>query len=534
MSFLMEYMQHSYFALFVIICIGYMIGNVRFKGFSLDISAIIFVALVFGHYGVVIPPIIETIGLILFVYTLGIQAGPGFFDAFRRQGRTLVAMAAVVVTSASLLAYGAIAFLHIDVPIAIGLLTGALTSTPGLAAAIESTGSAGVSIGYGIAYPFGVIGVILFVRLYPRAIKADIAKAEKTYEENSRVSFPEVKLRHFLVENQAVIGKSLEQLRIRTLTNGVVSRVMREGCPMPPSPSLVLNRGDAIKVVGTEEALNNVGLLIGSVTDVDIPLQEGFEVRSILVSKNEVVNKTIQEVSQWIASSDATITRVRRSGIDITPTPDLRLKFGDKLRLVCNREHVQIATKLLGGNIKKLSDTDFFPISAGVVLGCLLGKFSINLGESFSFSLGLTGGVLTVAMVLSRIGKTGSIIWSMSGAANQLLRTLGLMFFLSAVGTKAGASIVETFNAYGASLFLIGAVMTIVPMLSGAAVALFVFRANVLSTLGALAGSMTSTPGLAAFDPMTDSSAPSVAYATVYPVAMVLLIICVQLLSSLG
>jgi len=277
-----------------------------------------------------------------------------------------------------------------------------------------------------------------------------------------------------------------------------------------------------------------VGLLIGPVTDIDIPLKEGFEVQSILVSKTEVVNKTIQEVSQWTTSYEATITRVRRSGIDMTPTPNLKLKLGDKLRIVCNREHVQMVTKLFGGNIKKLSDTDFFPISAGIVLGCLLGKFSLNFGDSFSFSLGLTGGVLTVAMILSRIGKTASIIWTMSGAANQLLRTIGLMFFLSAVGTKAGANIVETLNEYGVSLFLIGAVMTIVPMVSGAAVAHFVFKTNFLSMLGALAGSMTSTPGLAALDPMTDTNAPSIAYATVYPVAMVLLIICVQLLSSLG
>jgi putative transport protein len=534
MSFLMAYLQHSYFALFVIICIGYIIGNAKFKGISLDISAILFVALVFGHFGVVIPSIIEQIGLILFVYTIGIQAGPGFFDSFREQGRTLVAMAAVIIISASLVAYGAIVLFDIEVPVAIGLLAGALTSTPGLAAAIESTGSTGVSIGYGIAYPFGVLGVILFVRLYPRFIKADISRAEKEYEESSIESFPEIKIRHFIVENEAVSGKSLEDLRIRTLTNAVVSRVMSQGKPIPPSPKLVLNHGDVIKVVGTEEALNNVGLLMGPVTDIDIPLTEGFEVQSILISKTEVVNKTIQEVSQWTASYDATMTRVRRSGIDITPTPDLRLQWGDKVRLICNREHVETVTKLFGGNSKKLSDTDFFPISAGIVLGFLLGKVSLSFGNSFSFSLGLTGGVLTVAMILSRIGKTGSIIWSMSGGANQLLRTIGLMFFLSAVGTKAGANIVETYNEYGVSLFLIGGAITLVPMLSGAVVAHFAFKINILSMLGALTGSMTSTPGLAAVGPMTDTNAPAIAYATVYPVAMVLLIICMQLLSSLG
>ncbi|WP_027473043.1 aspartate:alanine exchanger family transporter [Saccharicrinis fermentans] len=529
-----EYLQQDYFALFVIICIGYLIGNAKFKGISLDISAIIFVALVFGHYGVIMPPIIEKLGLILFVYTIGIQAGPGFFDSFKKQGRTLVVMATVVIISASLLTYLAIVLFHIEVPVAIGLLTGALTSTPGLAAAIESTASTGVSIGYGIAYPFGVIGVILFVRLYPKFTRANIKQAEEEYEKSSEEVFPEIFFKHFKVENENVEGKSIGELRVRTMTQGVISRVKKNGEPHVPSSQTILNQGDIIKVVGTEEALKKVELLIGSETKEQIPLKKGYEIQSILVSNANVVNKTIREIYQWTATYHVTITRVRRSGIDITPTPNLRLQMGDKIKISCSQAHMQLVTKIFGGNSKKLSDTNFFPIAAGIVLGFFLGKFSLNFGNSFTFSLGLTGGVLTVAMILSRIGKTGSIIWSMTGSGNQLLRTLGLMFFLAGVGTKAGAQIVETFNQYGFTLFLIGGALTLIPMMLGALVARWVFKVNVLSMMGALTGSMTSTPGLAAVDPMTETNAPSIAYATVYPVAMVLLIICVQILASLG
>ncbi|TLX77057.1 transporter [Labilibacter sediminis] len=530
----MDFFQHSYFALFVIICLGYIIGNAKIKGISLDISAIIFVALIFGHYGVVMPGIIEKIGLILFVYTIGIQAGPGFFDSFKKQGRTLVIMAAVVIVSASVFTYLAIILFDIDVAVAIGLLTGALTSTPGLAAAIESTGSTGVSIGYGIAYPFGVIGVILFVRLYPKFIKADLKKAEKDYEASSEESFPEILFKHFIVENDNVTGKTIGELRIRTMTQGVISRVMAGGEAQVPSSKTKLNIGDIIKAVGTDDALKKMELLIGSETKQEIPLKEGYEIQSILVSNTEVVNKTIKEINQWTSTYHVTITRVRRSGIDIIPSPNLRLQMGDKIKISCSRDHMQMVTKIFGGNSRKLSDTNFFPIAAGIVLGFFLGKFSLNFGNSFTFSLGLTGGVLTVAMILSRIGKTGPIIWSMSGGANQLLRTLGLMFFLTGVGTKAGAQIVETYNQYGFSLFLIGGALTLLPMIFGAIIARLVFKINILSMLGALTGSMTSTPGLAAVDPMTETNAPSIAYATVYPVAMVLLIICVQILASFG
>ena len=530
----MVFFQESYFALFAIICIGYIIGSIKIKGISLDISAIIFVALVFGHYGIVMPPIIEKIGLILFIYTIGIQAGPGFFDSFKKQGRTLVAMATVIIISASLISFLAIVFLDIDVAVAIGLLAGALTSTPGLAAAIDSTGSAGVSIGYGIAYPFGVIGVILFVRLYPRFTRANLKKAEEDYEKETEEGFPEIFSKHFVVANKNVSGKTIRELRVRTMTQGVISRVKIQGEPQVPTPDTVLNIGDIIRAVGTKEALKKVELFIGHETDEEIPLKQGYEVQTILVSNPNMVNKTVREIYQWTATYHLTITRVRRSGIDITPTPNFKLHMGDKIIIMCSKAHVEVVTKLFGGNSKKLSDTNFLPIATGIVLGFLVGEFSLRFGNSFTFSLGLTGGVLTVAMILSRIGKTGRIIWSMSGGANQLLRTMGLMFFLTGVGTSAGAHIVETFNEYGYQLFFVGGVITLIPMMLGAMVAKFIFKVNVISMLGALTGSMTSTPGLAALDPMTETNAASIAYATVYPVAMVLLIICVQILAALG
>lgn len=227
-----------------------------------------------------------------------------------------------------------------------------------------------------------------------------------------------------------------------------------------------------------------------------------------------------------------TVTRVRRSGIDISPSPDLALKFGDKLMVVGEKEGIQAVARLLGNDAKRLSDTDFFPIAMGIVLGVLFGKLNISLGDTVSFSPGLTGGVLMMALILSAIGKTGPILWSMSGPANQLLRQLGLLLFLAEVGTSAGKTLVSTFQESGFLLFGVGALITLVPMLLAAIVGKFVFKISTLDMLGTITGGMTSTPGLAAADSMTDSNIPGVAYATVYPIAMVFLILFIQIIAS--
>ncbi len=525
----MELFFTDYFALFLIICLGFILGNTKIKGISLDVSAIIFVSLLFGHLGVSLPDILGTIGLILFIYTIGMQAGPGFFDSFKTHGRKLVVLAVIVTLSASIITLASIWLLHIDKNIAIGLLSGALTSTPGLAAAIVSTQSSLASIGYGIAYPFGVIGVILFVRLYPRLLKVNIAKEEEAYEAVTRSHYDELSPRNFSVENENVIGKSLSELRIRTITQAVISRVYKNGEAFPPSPDTILQKGDLIRAVGTNEALRRIELLIGHSTEKEIPMGENFELQSVLVTNKEVVNKPLAEFNLW-GNYQATITRVRRSGIDITPNPQLRVLMGDKLMVACSRDNMKQVVSLFGNNDKKLSDTDFFPIAAGIVLGILLGQLSISFGDSFTFNLGLTGGILITSLLLGRIGKTGKVLWTMSASANQLLRQLGLMFFLASVGTKAGATLIETFSTYGIMLFFIGAVLTVFPMIVAALAARIIYKMNVLTMLGALTGAMTSTPGLAAVDPMTDTNAPSVAYATVYPIAMVFLIVCIQVL----
>lgn len=526
-----DLLNSSYFALFLIVALGFMLGKIKIKGLSLDVSAVIFIALLFGHFGVVIPKELGNFGLVLFIFTIGIQAGPGFFDSFRSKGKTLIIITMLIICSASLTAVGLKYLFDIDTPSVVGLIAGALTSTPGLAVAIDSTNSPMASIAYGIAYPFGVIGVILFVKLLPRIMRIDLDQEARRLEKERRGQFPELTTCIFRVTNAAVFGRTLMQINARAMTGAVISRHKHDDRISIPTAQTVLHENDYIQAVGSDDALNQLAVLVGEREEGELPLVDTQEIESLLLTKKDIINKQLGDLN-LMRNFGCTVTRIRRSGIDLAPSPDLALKFGDKLMVVGEKEGLSGLARLLGNNAKKLSDTDFFPIAMGIVLGVLFGKLNISFPGGLSFSPGLTGGILIVALFLSAVGKTGPILWSMSGPANQLLRQLGLLLFLAEVGTSAGTNLVATFQESGWLMFGVGAAITLVPMLVAVLVGLFVFKISILDLLGTITGGMTSTPGLAAADTMTDSNIPSVAYATVYPIAMVFLILFIQIIAT--
>ncbi len=523
----MNFFSAPVFSLFFIVAIGFILGNIKIKGFSFDVSAILFLALFMGYMGVTLPAEFQTLGLVLFIYTIGIQAGPGFFESFKKQGRVYFLLAFAMVSSAVLITWIIEMLFHVDKNLAAGLLTGALTSTPGLAVAIDSTQSPMASIGYGIAYPFGVIGVILFVRFLPKLLKANIKAAEKDIEDHQKKENPDILVRTFIVANPKAAGKSLTELKVRQMTGAVISRVKQGDVTITPTPQTRLQLGDKIRVVGQLESFQQIETFLGNPIDEDIELSKEYRVQSVLVTSNEVINKTLQQINLFQVYN-ATVTRIRRSGIDLAPNPQIKIQLGDKLMVACSKENMKNVTALFGDNDKRLSDTDFFPIAAGIVLGILAGQLSLSFGANFTFSLGLTGGVLLVALVFGRVGKTGKVLWSMTGAATQLLKQLGLLFFLATVGTQAGSVLVEAIATHGISLFIMGAVITLVPMIVTAIIGKYYLKLNILELLGVITGGMTSTPGLAAVEPMTDSEVPNIAYATIYPIAMVLLILMIQ------
>lgn len=525
-------LNSTIFVLFVIIALGFIVGRINIKGIALDVSAVIFVALLFGHYGVVVPDSLGTFGMAIFIFAIGIQAGPGFFSTFKSKGKTLSIIASILVIAAALTALGAKYLFGLSAADTAGLLAGALTSTPGLAAAREMVGD-DAAIAYGVAYPVGVLGVILFIKFLPKVLKIDIRDEERKLENKQKSLYPDIVARTFRVNNPLVIGRKLSDISLRLQTGGaIISRILRGNESIVPAADTTLENDDLIKIVGTPTSLEKAKDIVGESVEGELPFGENVELQTGLVTQKSVVNRTLGSLNLQ-RNFGCTVTRVRRSGIDLTPSPSLTLKFGDKLTLVGRKDSMNEVLQLIGNEGKRISDTDFFPIALGIALGVLVGHISISFGSSFVFSFGLTGGILLTALILSTAGKTGPIIWTMSSPANQLLRQLGLLLFLANVGTSAGEKLVETFLNNGWMLFIGGFMITLLPMIAATAAARIFYKINLLELMGTLAGGMTSTPGLAAADSMSDNNSIGVAYATVYPVAMVLLIICIQTIAMI-
>ncbi len=525
------FLNQGYFVLFLIITLGMVIGDLKVKGFSLDASAIIFVALFLGHLGFSVPNEFQNLGLLLFIFTIGIQAGPGFVDAFRKQGRTLIVLSLLLITTASLMAMGAIWLFDIPAALALGMFNGALTSTPGLAAAFDATQSPLTAVGYGMAYPVGVMGVILFVQLFPRILKTNFKKEADEYAAQLLEEHPGLNSCMLRITNKNIHGKSLKELDIRAMTQGVISRVKHQGEIFTPTATTRLYLDDVIKAVGDEAALARLQVLLGERVDDDLSFDERFVVNWLLVTNKKIVNKSLREIN--LTAFNATVTRIRRSGIDLPPQPHSRLRFGDKLLISGSSHEMNQVRILMGNDEKRLSETNFLPISLGILIGVLLGAVTLPVFGLFDFSLGLTGGVLAAALILSNIGKTGNILWSMSGSANQLLRRFGMLLFMATVGTNAGSELGSVLQTDGLKLIAIGLLITTVPMAISAFVGRYFFKMNMITLLGAISGAMTSTPGLVAVDAKTSSDAASLAYATVYPAALVLMILVSQLLALL-
>ena len=295
-----DLLNSSYFALFLIVALGFMLGRIKIKGLSLDVSAVIFIALLFGHFGVVIPKELGNFGLVLFIFTIGIQAGPGFFDSFRSKGKTLILITILIICSASLTAVGLKYLFDIDTPSVVGLIAGALTSTPGLAVAIDSTNSPLASIAYGIAYPFGVIGVILFVKLLPKIMRVDLDQEARRLEIERRGQFPELNTCIFRVSNPSVFNRSLMQINARAMTGAVISRLKHDEEISIPTAHTVLCEGDYIQAVGSEESLDQLSVLVGKREEGELPLDKTQEIESLLLTKKDMINKQLLNPSSIV------------------------------------------------------------------------------------------------------------------------------------------------------------------------------------------------------------------------------------------
>ncbi len=534
--------------LFVIIGLGYLVGNIRIAGFQLGVVAVLFAGIFFGALDrrLGLPEHIYVIGLVLFVYAIGLQSGPGFFASFRKRGLRINGAAALILAMGAVIAVLLGKLLALPVPAIAGLFCGALTNTPALAATVETvtTLSAGLPpdvaasyagspvVAYGLAYPFGVLGVILWFFVFRRLFKVDLANERSEQAGDSAPA--EILSITFRVSNPGVFGTTLISA-LETLTNRAfsVSRIRKGALISVAAPDVVLEPGDLIVAVGDAHALEPARVLFGERCTEH--LEENFSeirFRRIFVSNKEVVGKSIRDL-QLERRLNATITRLRRGDVEFVPNPGTVLELGDRIRVVTQRERLDDVSKFLGDSMKSITETDFLSLSLGIVLGVLLGMVPMPLTSGMTFKLGFAGGPLIVSLVLGRLERTGPITWSLPFNANLLLRQLGLVFFMAGIGSRAGLGFTQTLRAGGFSMVLAACLITTAVTITTIVVGYKILRLPMAAVMGMMSGMQTQPACLAYANQQVPNELPNVWYATVYPASMVAKIVLAQLIVSL-
>jgi putative transport protein len=525
-------------ALFTILALGALLGSFSWRGISLGTAGVLFVALVFGHYGISVPKAVQDLGLLLFVYAVGLQAGPRFFRMFRKQGLGYVIIGVAVALTGALATLGLAYALKLPDDLATGLYTGALTCTPALAAALDvfarllPSTSAAVSVGYGIAYPFSMIGVVLLVQFLPRLLRRNLRAEEQNWLAERQKEMPSLVVKQLLITNRNMDGKSLRELDPHRLAHVNITRVRRGDQVSIVTPDYILHLGDIVMVVGPHAEMEKIKLVLGEETEVPMDMNASIATQDLELNSALFVGKTLAELQVW-ENYGVIITRIRRQGLEISPVGSMLLEIGDGLHVVGDRQDVQEFIKKAGGDTRKAEETNMLPYLLGLVLGVGLGLIPFHLANGVDVKLGTAGGAFLVALLIGHFGRIGPLRLYVPAAAKNLTRELGLMLFLAGAGTTAGAQFVQVIQNQGWSLLLAGAVITLVSV----AVALFltmkVFKLGTLGTLGAMTAAMTNPPGLSAANNQTATDQATLAYASVYPAALIFKILFAQILVTL-
>ncbi|EHP5919494.1 putative transporter [Escherichia coli] len=532
--------------------VGLFIGNVKFRGIGLGIGGVLFGGIIVGHFvsqaGMTLSSdmlhVIQEFGLILFVYTIGIQVGPGFFASLRVSGLRLNLFAVLIVIIGGLVT----AILHklfdIPLPVVLGIFSGAVTNTPALGAGQQILRDLGtpmemvdqMGMSYAMAYPFGICG-ILFTMWMLRVIFRVNVETEAQQHESSRTNGGAlIKTINIRVENPNLHDLAIKDVPILNGDKIICSRLKREETLKVPSPDTIIQLGDLLHLVGQPADLHNAQLVIGQEVDTSLSTKgTDLRVERVVVTNENVLGKRIRDL-HFKERYDVVISRLNRAGVELVASGDISLQFGDILNLVGRPSAIDAVANVLGNAQQKLQQVQMLPVFIGIGLGVLLGSIPVCVpGFPAALKLGLAGGPLIMALILGRIGSIGKLYWFMPPSANLALRELGIVLFLSVVGLKSGGDFVNTLvNGEGLSWIGYGALITAVPLITVGILARMLAKMNYLTMCGMLAGSMTDPPALAFANNLHPTSgAAALSYATVYPLVMFLRIITPQLLAVL-
>lgn len=538
---------HDVIVYSLVIALGVLLGKVKFFGVSLGVTFVLFVGIVMGHFGFDIGnqtllKFIKEFGLILFVFSIGIQVGPSFFSSFKKGGMQMNLVAALTVLLNIVVAM-AIYYIASDVtiPEIVGILSGAVTNTPGLGAAqqaLDTMGKAGadsLSMGYAAAYPLGVVGIILSMIVLKVIFKIKVENEVKEIEEEKENSQLKPYVVTFEIENKLIDGKTVLELNGIVDHNFVISRLKKgnTGEVIIPTSKTVLEIGDLLLIVCSAQDESIFNSVLGRRVEHKWEAIATEEVvsRRILVTKAHYNGRTLGSL-RLHNGYKLNATRVNRAGVDLIASPNLAIQVGDRITVVGDPSHIERLSTRLGNSMKRLHEPNMFTMFIGIFLGILVGCIPIAIpGMSASMQLGLAGGPLVVAILLSRFGYKMKLVTYTSTSANLMLREIGICLFLASVGISAGGGFADTvFNAQGLRWVLYGFIITVVPLLIMSVVARAKFKFNYLSILGIMSGSYTDPPALAYGNKVANNDAPAVAYSTVYPLTMFLRVITAQLL----
>lgn len=538
----------SLMALCLAIVLGLALGRIRVMGVSLGVGGVLFSGLALSHFDLRVDHeilhFVREFGLILFVFTVGLQVGPGFVDSLRRRGMTLNLAAAAIVLLGVLVAGACYFIFDLPLPALAGILTGSVTNTPSLAAVSEvfreiDPATAGEAVaaagrGYAMAYPFGILGIILAMLLIRKlfAIDPDAELAELKLRDARE--HPPLSGQTLSVVNPGIIGLTLREFQEIAPDNVVISRVRQAPgrSIRGASPDMRLENGAQVHVVGSPEQLSKVRALVGPQAEQPLPEQSGkVEIRRLIVTNRGVAGRSVKDFA-LTALQDVTVTRIERSGVEFTAGPGVHLHYGDTLVCVGESATLERAAAILGNSQKDLQHPHLLPIFLGIMLGIVVGSIPLPVpGLPSGLKLGLAGGPLLVAIILGRLNNFAGMIWYLPLGGNLLFRETGIALFLACVGLSAGEGFVETLlSSTGVMWMGVGAVVTFLPLAAVASFLRMRFKSDYASLCGLLAGSMTDPPALAFSVQMLGSDAPSSVYAGVYPLTMLLRIFTAQIL----
>ncbi|MBC2604306.1 aspartate:alanine exchanger family transporter [Puniceicoccus vermicola] len=530
-SFLEQTLGNPYLLLFLLLGVGMALGKISIKGINLGTSGVLFLALVAGHFGYTVPAATGTIGLLLFAYCVGVGAGNRFFSSLKREGIALLKLSVVVVLIGTATTYAVAWLFNIPFDLAGGLFAGALTSTPALAAATEALSTAGQSnlvVGYGIAYPFGVIAVVLFVQLLPRILKIDLSQMKDEVKDEA-----DDIVRTALVEvtNPNLAGKKISNSGLEEFESCTVSRVQKGAQLVPLRYEDTFSIGQKLYLVGRNREMKIAIDYLGEECKEPLVRDAENERRLLLVTSKNVVGRTIKEIGP-LREHGVIVTRVRRLDYEFAAGNHTRIENGDQITVVGPQESLATFSDFVGHRPQSLGETDLISLSIGLALGILFGMVPFALPGSSAITLGLAGGPLLVGLILGHFGKVGKITGYIPRPTRLLLQEFGLALFLASAGIKGGMNIVETLMTQGWTLLVAGMLIVIVPLCLAYFVCRKFLKLNFLQTLGGACGAMTSTPALGVISSKTESPVPVISYATAYPAALILMTVFAKMIVS--